>query len=366
MRITENTHIASFLENLNGLQNRRSKLMEKLSSGKDIARPSDDPDGVAKLIDIAKELEQFERYQKNINDSKTWLNMTEASLNGIIDQLTKATTVAGRASNDTVDEDTRKNYADQIQQILETVVSEANKKYNDYYVFGGTVSKSPPFKLGNEVSEEQFTAQAGEQVRLDYTDLAEDAVVLTSADGSVTLHENVDFTLDREKGIITGLAAGDYVISYKTNNPSVVEYTQDSTTGKVFRDIMSQQKIQINLSGEEIFVQGQDVFQTLTDLKNALIRNDAEKIRAVNPGLKKAIDQVIRYTAIAGLKYEHITMVEKDLEKFQLQYVKLQSQIEDADMAELIVKFENNETVYNAFLKAGAKLIKPSLIDYIQ
>jgi len=44
----------------------------------------------------------------------------------------------------------------------------------------------------------------------------------------------------------------------------------------------------------------------------------------------------------------------------------LQAKTEDADMAELITKLKMDENVYNASLAVGARVITPSLVDFLK
>jgi len=38
----------------------------------------------------------------------------------------------------------------------------------------------------------------------------------------------------------------------------------------------------------------------------------------------------------------------------------------EADMAELIVEYQNQENVYKAALSVGAQIIQPSLVDFMR
>jgi flagellar hook-associated protein 3 FlgL len=42
------------------------------------------------------------------------------------------------------------------------------------------------------------------------------------------------------------------------------------------------------------------------------------------------------------------------------------SKNEDADIAEVIMNLQNEENVYRASLSAGARVIQPSLVDFLK
>jgi flagellar hook-associated protein 3 FlgL len=54
------------------------------------------------------------------------------------------------------------------------------------------------------------------------------------------------------------------------------------------------------------------------------------------------------------------------LEDDLVNFTKLMSKNEDVDIAEAIMNLQNEEYVYRASLSAGAKVIQPSLIDFLR
>jgi flagellar hook-associated protein 3 len=371
MRITENANSEMLLTNLHKVGVRRLDLLQKLSTGKRVEKASDDPDGVQLILRYQKNLKQTERYLSNVSEAKIWLNETEFALTSIGDQLSLAIEKTLQASNDTLGSDERDALAQDIQSILESVVHDANGKSGDYYIFGGTNVSGAPFALGKSVEEETFTAKLGEAVDLDHTDLSDAAVTVTSTDGLTTFVEGVDFEVDRTKGRITTLAGGgmangtDYYISYDTISATVLSINEKGTSGDVQREISKGELMKINVSGEEVFVDKANTLQALIDLKNALLRDDGSRIRALNEDLNKAHDQVIYFTSLTGMRYERLNSVEDELENVKLNITSMKSEVEDADMAELAVDFEKEETLYDAILKAGARLVQQNLLDYL-
>ena len=371
MRITENANSEMLLANLHKVGVRRLDLLQKLSTGKRVAKASDDPDGVQLILSYQKNLKQTERYLSNVSEAKVWLNETEFALTSIGDQLSQAIEKALRASSDSMGSAERDAIAQDIQSILESVAHDANGKSGNYYIFGGTNVSGAPFELGKSVEEETFTAKPGQAVDLDHTDLADAAVTVTSTDGLTTFVEGVDFEVDRSKGRITALSGGgmadgtDYYVSYDTNSATVLSINEKGTSGDVQREISKGELMKINISGEDVFTDNANTLQALIDLKNALLRDDGSQIRALNADLRKAHDQVIYFTSLTGMRYERLSSVEDELENVKLNIMSMKSEVEDADMAELAVDFEKEETLYNAILKAGARVVQQNLLDYL-
>ena len=371
MRITRALVDNILLKSLNNASDLRVKYFKEISTGKRINIASDDPSGTARLLGLNKTLMQMNRYQKNIDDSKTWVQLAEGALDRMNEVMQQAISVVMAGGNDTLDADAREAMATQIQQFLNTIVDQANTKNGSGYVFGGTVIDSPPFTLTNKVENESFTSSFDATVQLDQTDISDEQVTVTSSDGSVTFVEGTDYEIDRKHGTITALSTGsmvdgtDYSVSYTTRDASVVTVNEKGTDGKIVREIGKGQTMQVNISGSQAFVQDVNVFQSLIDLKNALMRNDGDAIRSNKQVVLQAEDQIVRYLGKAGLKYNHLTDTEQALETFSLQIKSMKSSIEDVDMAEASVNLEVQNNAYNAALKAGAKILQLNLLDFL-
>ncbi len=67
-----------------------------------------------------------------------------------------------------------------------------------------------------------------------------------------------------------------------------------------------------------------------------------------------------------GAKTNRIELAENQLLDIGINLQSLQSKTEDADLAVVITNLKTDENVYQASLAAGAKLIRPSLIDFLR
>ena len=67
-----------------------------------------------------------------------------------------------------------------------------------------------------------------------------------------------------------------------------------------------------------------------------------------------------------GRASNRLTTVESRLKDTELNVQSLLSKTEDADMAKTMVDFSPKQTVYQAALQAGAKIIQPTLLDFLR
>jgi flagellar hook-associated protein 3 FlgL len=124
----------------NDLQQNLEKLLglqEKVSSGKRINRPSDDPAGAAKVVDYNTALSRVEQYQRNINNASSFLSATESAISNTQNVIVRAKEISTSALNSTNTADERHIMAQEVDQLYQQVLQEANTQSNGRYLFSG-------------------------------------------------------------------------------------------------------------------------------------------------------------------------------------------------------------------------------------
>jgi flagellar hook-associated protein 3 FlgL len=76
-------------------------------------------------------------------------------------------------------------------------------------------------------------------------------------------------------------------------------------------------------------------------------------------------EDMMALTSIVGGRTNRVAIVRERYSLDDLNYTTRISKIEDADMAEAISNLKTAESVYNAALGAGARVIQPSLLDFL-
>ena len=69
--------------------------------------------------------------------------------------------------------------------------------------------------------------------------------------------------------------------------------------------------------------------------------------------------------ATLGSKSRRLELVSSRYDDFKMHYTELLSNVEDVDIAEVILKLKQQESVHKAALTAGARMIQPTLLDYL-
>lgn len=124
--------------------------------------------------------------------------------------------------------------------------------------------------------------------------------------------------------------------------------------------------IPINLTAEEVFVQA-DLIGTLQNVATHLETGDAESLGSTDiSALQQGIDQVLACRAKVGASNNRLEMTIARLEEQEVNYSNLQAEIDGVDPAKLIMELKNAENVYQASLSVGARIIMPTLVDYLR
>ncbi|MBI5665819.1 MAG: flagellar hook-associated protein FlgL [Nitrospirae bacterium] len=152
MRITSFTIFNQLTRSLNDNLRSMSRLSNMLASGKKINNPSDDVSGMMKAMDYKVSINELEQYKRNIGEAEAHLGFSDTTLASIGDALSDALSQATQASNGSQNADTRAAIAKEIAELRDQVLSLANSKYRNDYLFAGFKTDSEPFSAGTGFS----------------------------------------------------------------------------------------------------------------------------------------------------------------------------------------------------------------------
>src|SRR3979409_106674 len=117
MRITTQMVVDLTLRNIETNQQRTSDLQNQIPSGSRIFKPSDDPIGVARALDLQDGISQTEQYLRNIDQGNAWLNATDSVLQSVSDSMNRARELAVQSANDSLSSADRVSIKAEINQI---------------------------------------------------------------------------------------------------------------------------------------------------------------------------------------------------------------------------------------------------------
>lgn len=148
MRITSSMMMNKYRDSLSESLGQVDEYTRQVTDGTKFARPSDDPiDAVASLRNI-RQLSVNGDYTDNVASASTWLSITESAVSTVNRILSAADETVTAAQNGDKNESDYANYAKSLQSYQTELLQTLNTVSGGRYVFGGSVSDNPPFKIG--------------------------------------------------------------------------------------------------------------------------------------------------------------------------------------------------------------------------
>ncbi|GAB1643296.1 flagellar hook-associated protein FlgL [Krasilnikovia sp. MM14-A1259] len=179
--------------------------------------------------------------------------------------------------------------------------------------------------------------------------------------------------VDNIRGALIGLANTTYVgrpvFGGTTTGPAAYDsagnYLGDN--GQVTRTVGSNAQVRVGETGPSIFGTGAtQLFSVLSDISAAIRSGSSSAVQAGMDQLNVS-DGVIKSTlADVGARYNRVSQ-SKDTAQNRMDTLKNQvSDIEDIDLPKTIMDMQLQQTAYQSALAATAKVLQPSLLDYLR
>jgi flagellar hook-associated protein 3 FlgL len=137
----------NFLASIDRLQARAERAQRQLSSGLRVTRPSDDPDQIGNILQISSTVARNEQIGHNLDQVKAEVDTSEQALSTAVSTLESVSVLAAQGANFTESVNTRAGLAQQVQDLLERLIANANTSVGGRYVFGGDSDQTPPYAL---------------------------------------------------------------------------------------------------------------------------------------------------------------------------------------------------------------------------
>lgn len=145
MRITPNITMQNSLYNIQRSRSQLDSIQEKIASGRNYNRPSDDPVSARLLVGFGDRLRTTEQYQSNINKANVWLMMTDTALTGLANTMYEINRLTATITSGTDDLTFRQNTVTQLTNLRQQLADIGNTQLEDRYIFSGTATDTKPY-----------------------------------------------------------------------------------------------------------------------------------------------------------------------------------------------------------------------------
>lgn len=365
MRITNSMLVDRFLSNYNTNLNSLQKLQNQMYSGKKFAHISDDPVSLIYSQQAKYKLSRLSDYSRNVEMSSIWLKQAETGVLEMDKVLQSAYESCIDASTDIKNGKDFSNIAAYIGQLRDQVLNTLNTTLGDKYIYGGYNTTGftedgknvPPFTVKSV--DVQVLDENGDPIPvLDefgdpvvdgggnpvYETKAEDHLHYNGVDLCGTDQDTLDLIDQLRQDVMTFDIAFGTELPVSVNGIEFAFYGKDPDTGE-------------NLN----------IYNLLSNMYNTLMTDGvrAEDIDVYISDLQLAQNHVLSHSAEIGGRVNRIEILEARYAQDELNYTQMLSDAEDADLAEVIMNFSMASAVYNASLAAGARIIQPTLMDFL-
>ena len=324
MRITNasmvRTHLYDTQKNLTNM----SKINQQITTGKVINTVSDDPHKAIKIMNMNNEIKYTEKYNSNIDETVGWMNTTDGALENVGNLLGEIKDTILKVGNGTYSQNEMKSLNADMNEKIKQLADTLNSTHGGKYMFGGSSVDDAPI------------------------------TVIENPDGTVKLEfskdkngQTIPNTNDLKADISSGIN-----IDYNVSVGEIFNIT-DANGNKVnLLDEINNLSTFINdiANGDE---------QTAQTAKEKLMNDTKGKIDTL-------FDHVVNERTTLGVRVSTAEKIKEFNDENIVNLKSILSQDQDTDVVEKFIELKSAEMIYQASIQVGAKLIQPTILDYIR
>jgi flagellar hook-associated protein 3 FlgL len=147
MRVTEGMIYSSTNQSLLSTLSALQSMTEKVSSTKQLNRPSDNPADVRSAVQLRDVLAELNQYQRNIDNATGQVTAMDNAMASVGDLLQRAHELAIEGANAAMGPSDRAAMAQEVGQLIEALAQDAGAQYNGNYLFSGFDVNKPPYEV---------------------------------------------------------------------------------------------------------------------------------------------------------------------------------------------------------------------------
>ncbi len=306
MKISTTLYFDRSTKMLGDVQANLSKTQEQLSTGKQIVKPSDEPDKAALVTRLESEIARQTGYQDALKSVNIRLTAEETALKNTTDVMFRIKELAMQAANDTLGTQDRQAVALEMNALRDQILSLANSQdSNGNYLFSGSRAGEPAF--------------------------SKDAAGRVMYQGD---HARMKVNVGDNRRMNLNLPGSDAFV-------------------RVVRE---------DDKGNRV---GVDFFQSLADLTDAVKSGDRTNMQRGLKEIDTLQNGVSEGLAQVGADLTVVDMQNSVLDQIMLRLKTTRSDVEDLDYTEAITRMNKDQLALEAAQSSFAKISQLSLFKYL-
>jgi flagellar hook-associated protein 3 FlgL len=397
MRITTANAFESSVDNLQRRQQELQLAQDRLTSGKRVARVSDDPAAAARIERALASSARAEANQRGLEASRNAMQQAEGALGGAVEAMQQVRELLVAAGNGSYSDAERANLGARIRGLREQLLNIANRGDGaGGYLFGGQGAAQPPFVDGSggvifRGVGGHTEAEAGEPLPMTLDGAATwlrarsgNGVFVTAPAAGNGPGAWIDAGRVTDPSALTGadyrlqfsVAGGATTYSVLMNGAPTAAANLPYVSGQAIEfDGMAVTVTGSPADGDAFALRPSapdlSLFGALDTIAAQLqqgSRSTAQVAQTVASGLSD-IDAVFAHLqsqrAAAGESLNRIDSVENRLAESKLSAQTERARAEDLDMVQALSDFQAKQSGYDAALKTYSLVQRMSLLQYL-
>lgn len=143
---------------------------------------------------------------------------------------------------------------------------------------------------------------------------------------------------------------------------------ENTDPGLFYLNVSPSVKVPVSITGEVVFGEAgtDNVFKVLDDLANALDNDNRAGISATLEKIDVSADRLSISWAEIGARMNRFELMENRITDDQVSLKEQRAHVSDVDVPSAIIDLKSKETVLQAALSTGARIMQTSLVDFLR
>ncbi len=361
MRIADKMQYNQVNRNVSKNRNEMADLQNQAATQKRVTKPSDDPTAATRVLAARTEEKGNRQFIRGIDSAKSFLEFTDQTLGEMTELLVRAKELAvGQANDAGSNEESRRVVGTEIDQIFNQSIQIGNRKLGERFIFGGFRTSDKPF-----TAEGEYLGDDGSMK----VPINKDSFVTLNIPGNrVFLGEGWGQGDEYKGPQKTTPQTTEEIQDFKLNEAERIKGNQEESKDAISTRGPASVNSPKGLSKADPVTQstGVNVLGVLKDLQISLMTNDKQGIQESLEMMDQAINQVVLSRSETGARVMVLNNLNESLQKAVVDNKTTASQLEDADVFQVMSDINKTDSALKATLETSGKLIQTSLLDFLK
>ncbi len=409
IRVTHNILKKNSVYHLDQHQKRLNELYNNISTGKKVKLPHENPVAATHSMLYRTRIGEIRQFIQNIGEGQARMNITEGAIRSAVDIFHRLEELTVQGAHGIYTQSDRAKIAVEIDELLKEMLEIANTKFKGESIFAGYqvdrnpfegLTSRPAFADREVITQVKYHGDVGkhnreiEQEEYAPVNLAGNSVFWATPEavvGSVdvsnfTANQNYKIRIhgkeieinngDNASAIVDKInnaklpVQADLINNYfaiRNTTPQQL-WLEDIEGGNLLQQLgikdADQMPNEVSMNAEKI---GMSIFDVMIKIRDDLWKDNVKALGSEDLGyLHKALDNVLTNLGEIGARTRRFETVMKRLNIDELDMTDVLAKTENIDFSQAIMDLQMLEHIHRAALATTARIIRPTLLDFLR